>query len=485
MQDQRWEAVLGAIGLVAIAGFLAVFMNIPWEWNMFMDDISYNTWMPNIPDLGKAIGDEIAYYWRLGRFYPVKYVANLIKWRFLPNDPYVFRYFNLGVFFLSVSCCAAAVVKACGPRKLSDALPVFVFLIGASFLHKPLLEIISLNPLGETWVCLFFSLGAYCLMGKHWAPRYLLARVCFLLVALAKEPAALVFFASAARYAWLAWCQPSRRREFSIQAALDLACFGFFLVLAFHVMAQGTFTKAAYFSSTPVKQYAMDFIYKVLRYSLWISPFVLAPLFCIKGARGIFSSREPELCGALIFFGVQGCSYLVFMSTQGRVAYQEIPASISLFGFFSLLSLALFWKAQMAAPLRKYGVLLLAMFCLSYFISVSRWERFIRGIVEPTRAVKNLLSYGGKMTILVPVGELQGHIETMIKEAGIEARVIGIDRGLKGRVGELQGKIFVFEFPYYMGDLASLPEVRDMVGGWSSEADAKSYRIYRGNKEFP
>ncbi|PNA80742.1 hypothetical protein C1X74_31790, partial [Pseudomonas sp. GW460-5] len=74
------------LGIFSLLGFVVLFINIPWEWSMFMDDSLYNTWMPRVTNILPALEHEIHQYWILGRFYPVKYLANLLKWRYLPHD---------------------------------------------------------------------------------------------------------------------------------------------------------------------------------------------------------------------------------------------------------------------------------------------------------------------------------------------------------------------------------------------------------------
>lgn len=480
---EKLYSPLGVLGLMALVGFAAVFVNIPWEWSMFMDDTLYNTWMPKSENLFVAIREEVIGYWKLGRFYPVKYLANLLKWRFLPNDPYVFRYFNFGVFLLASGFSAAAAMRAVGCRLGSSSLAMFVFLLGSVFLHKPLLETISLNPLGETWVFFFFSIGSFFFFSRGVAGPWI-ARLFFLLVALSKEPAAIVFLAASAFHCFLAWREPHGRKRHLFQAAVDLAIFAFFLGLALYVMSQGSFTKGAYFSSTPWMRYARDFTYKIARYAVWASPFVLFFLLSWRRLLGLADPSQARIAGAAVFYSVMAGGYLVFMSTQGIVAYQEIPASMAIFGLFSLLVI---WLLKAGwGPAKKVSILLLVLFSVSYFISITRWERFVRGIVEPRRAVTNLLATGEEMTLLVPVGEMSGHVHTLIGQMNPRAQVFEIDAALASHKSEFKGTVYVIEFPTYMGELPAplLASAEQLAGGWDSVADAKSYRIYRGRLKF-
>jgi hypothetical protein len=476
--------LLGAIGSLLLLGFLVVFTNIPWEWSLFMDDTAYNTWMPKVEDLGAAIQKEIRSYWGLGRFYPVKYIANLIKWKYLPNDPTIFRYFNFSVFLVSSSLVAITALRIATPngKRLLPAL--FIFLLGSVFLHKPLLETISLNPIGETWVFLFFGLGSFFLFSENLVGRYFLSRLFFVLAAMSKEPAALVFFASSAHYAYFAWKTPGKRKIYTLQALIDLALFSFFLSLAIYVMMQAAFTRSTYFN-TPWLLYGRDFMYKGARYALWTSPFVAIFLLSRHSLFDVLKNGEKKLVAAIAFFSIFGFSYLVFMSTQGRVAYQEIPASMALYALFSVLTISLFWKIETAEIIRRWGAPLLVLLCVSYFISISRWERFVRGIVEPRRAVTNLLNTGLPLTMIIPVGEISGHIQIMIQELNPRAKVFEIRENMDSIKKEFVGQVYVFEFPFYMGDLGpeKLARLQASLGPWRSIVDAKSYRIYAPEME--
>lgn len=477
--------ILAVLGLISFVGFLAVFLNVPWEWNMFMDEVQTNTWMPFVPSVLDELKKEIAYFWGLGRFYPAKYLVNILKWKYLPNDPFVFRYFNFLVFFASTAAMALAALKAAGYRLGKEAAGFFIFSLGAVILHKPTLEVISLSSIGEGGASLFLALGTLCLFSGNRFLKWGVARIFFLLVALSKEPAAIVFFASACFYAVFAWREPERRRSSLANALADLLIFFSLLGLVVHVMLQGSFTKGAYFGSTPWMRYATDFIYTSARYALWTSPFLAFFLMFSGGFKRLLARENASALAASAFFLVFGLSYMAFMSTQGRAAYQTVPSSFALFGLFSLLSAWILREGGSWLLGGKRGVLLLALFACSYFISVSRWERFVRGIVEPYRAVANLLNAGGPMTLLVPVGELRGHLEVMAKAANPEALILDIDSSLPVREKDFRGKVFVLEFPYYMGELGGkLPELEEMGGGWAGVSDGGSYRIYRWKRAF-
>ena len=477
---------LGAVGLMALTAFIIVLINIPWDWSMFMDDTLYNAWMPKVDHLGAAMLSEIRQYWALGRFYPVKYLANLLKWRYLPNDPYAFRYFNFTVFVLAAGFGAAAAIRAAGATlgSFGARLSLLAFLVGAAFLHKPVLEIISLNPLGETWVCLFFAMGSYCLFSKSPWARYLGTRVFFVLVALSKEPAALAFFGSALFYATLAYVDRASARKWLLNSALDFLLFAGFLGMALAVMAQGSFTKGAYFGTTPWLLYASNFTYKLARYALWTSPFLA--LFAIAHrelAVQIFTGTRKQL-PAVLFFLSFGFAYDVFMASQGIVAYQQAPAAMGYFCLFSFLTAALAASGALDRILARHGMILLLLFCVSYGISISRWQRFVRGIVEPRQAVTNLIRTGDRFTLFIPRGEVAGHIDQMIKDAQSPSQVIQIG---EEPYPEWHGKVVVLEPTTYMGGIpaADLAKLEARVDGWASVVNARSYRILVGKKTFP
>jgi hypothetical protein len=243
-------------------------------------------------------------------------------------------------------------------------------------------------------------------------------------------------------------------------------------------------TKAAYFQTTPWLLYAHDFIYKVLRYSLWTSPFLVGFALSWRELKQFFLKGDSLQRAAFLFFFIFAAGYLTFMSTQGRTAYQETPAAIGFFGAFAVLTLALWQTGALVVLLRKFGMLLLVLFMISYFISVSRWQRFVRGIVEPRTAMVNLLKTGEELTILIPEGEIVGHLELLLKELNPRSQVLPILPDLKPEM--LHGRVIVFEFPFYMGEIPSgqLNQVRDMSGGWSSTTDNASYRMYVGKQIF-
>lgn len=491
-REKSLPSALAAIGLLALTGFAVAFANVAWDWSMFMDDTLYNTWMPGVRDVGAAFREEIKTYLALGRFYPVKYIANLLKWRYLPNDPFAFREFNFAVFLLTAAFGALAALRVCRERlrgagwSLAQAAAAFLFLVGGALLHKPLLEVISLNPLGETWVCLFFAMGAFCLFHEHWLARAVLARFFFLLVALSKEPAALAFFAAGAYGAARAFLEPRARARWAVSAAIDFSLFAFFLGTALYVMAHGTFTRNAYFLTTPWLTYAHDFVYKLLRYALWTSPFLAAFLLCRRHLARILRERDPRLLAALVFFASFGLAYDVFMASQGIVAYQQTPAAIGYFGLFSTLLAALFSDAEAGRTLARRGAVLLCLFCLSYYVSVGRWLRFVRGMVEPRKAVVNLIQTGGELSLFVPRGEVFGHVELLLKQFNPASHVFDVNDDLARVAPNLHGKVVAFEFPVYMGNLdpAALTRLEALVGGWASVSDAGTYRIYVGKKTF-
>lgn len=455
-----------------------------------MDDTLYNTWMPNVSDFRSALWAEIQQYFHLGRFYPVKYIANLLKWRYLPNDPFIFRYFNFGVFILTISfgALAALTVSRAQFAKFNRLAlgGLFIFFVGSALLHKPLLETISLNPLGETWVCFFFTLGSFFLFQKNRISSLFLSRLCFLLVALSKEPAALAFFALFVYSATRSWLEPQARKKWALNAAIDLLLFLALLTLALSVMAQGTFTKNAYFSTTPWLTYAQDLLYKLARYALWTSPFLALFMACRRELWQMLRDKHSQLLPAALFFGSFAFSYDVFMSSQGIVAYQQVPAAIGYFCLFSVITAALAASGALGEKIAKYGLPLLLLFSFSYLVSIGRWQRFVRGFVEPRKAVMNLIHSGQQITIFVPRGEILGHITELLKEHNPTSKVFQVGDKYGEQELPIVGRVFVFEFPIYMGNLPPklLAEVEEIAGGWASVSDARTYKIYRGNKLF-
>ena len=341
-----------------------------------------------------------------------------------------------------------------------------------------------LNSLGETWVCLFFAAGALCLFQeKRWLSHGL-SRFFFLLVALSKEPAALAFFAAGSYGLARAWLEPRARTRWAIQAFLDFALFAFFLGMALWVMAHGSFTKGAYFSTTPYLTYARDFAYKLARYALWTSPFVLSFALCRKELFKIALELNPKILGAAVFFAAFGFSYDIFMASQGIVAYQQTPAAMGYFGLFSLLLMVLYSSESARSRLARHGTLLLALFCMSYFISVGRWARFVRGMVEPRKAVVNMIRSGEKLSLFVPRGEVFGHVELLLKQFNPGSHVFDANDDLSRISPQIRGQVIAFEFPVYMGNLPaeSLQKMERLAEGWASVIDAGTYRIYVGKK---
>lgn len=474
------NVLLATLGLFPITAFLLIFANIPWEWNLFMDDFQYNSWMPHVTNIGDAFLKEIKTYWALGRFYPVKYLANLLKWGLLPNDPFVFRVFNLSVFGIS----AILLVKS-----LRLPLSLTIFLVGSVFFHKPLLEIIALNPLGETWVVFFLSLGVFSFTRENFISKELGSRLCFLLAYLAKEPACFIFLALASVHALSYFVNRAETQKTSIipRIFVDLSLFIGSLGLSFYVMQMGSFTKTAYFASPSYLIYLYDFLYSQLRYMIWIAPLLFVIFYGWWKQGNVFWKELPKSHFNLFWLGIIfSYLYFGFMSTQGRVAYQQVPASWGLYLAISILFahaserslLTLFSSTRLAT-------LFLLLFCFSLFISLSRWERFVRGYVEPSKFVPTLLSLsnGKKQTLVVPASELSGHLERIVAEEKLPIEVVALYGDPTKLLEKSTGEILLLEFPIYMGELPAdwIEKVRLKAGGWKKTQDFGSFRIYRGN----
>src|SRR5579863_2648346 len=87
------------LGMIMAGLFTLLSVSIHWEWNALMDEISFLRWMPTIQSIPSAFLSEVKDYSLSGRFYPVKYIFNLLRWRYTPLHPGLFHFINLLLFF--------------------------------------------------------------------------------------------------------------------------------------------------------------------------------------------------------------------------------------------------------------------------------------------------------------------------------------------------------------------------------------------------
>ena len=99
------------LGIFAIVLISIVHASIHWQWSALMDDVNYRIYMPNVGNLLQQFLKEISSYWHEGRFYPFKYLINLLKWRVLPLVPSAFHWFDFLSLLVAISLGAMAVLK--------------------------------------------------------------------------------------------------------------------------------------------------------------------------------------------------------------------------------------------------------------------------------------------------------------------------------------------------------------------------------------
>jgi hypothetical protein len=458
------------IGLAAIAPIFAIQFKTRWEWSFLMDDVAYLRWMPKVSHLLPAFLNDVKSYWSAGRFYPVKYLTNLLKWRYLPLSPSLFHGVDLVLLLMILACGSYLLME-----KRHGYVPMLAgmtFLIGLGFLQRPLLDTVALNSIAEPWVILFFVLGLS--MFPNWAWGY---RLCFLLAGLSKEPAVIVFLASGFAHLILIGKNDPNRFDKIRSAVIDVVLFiGLAVIMK---MAQN---HGSYLHDYSLWKWwnLRQFLVGGIKCTLGLLPVAL--LFILAGRGGV--SRliiERRDMSFLVLCGIFGTGYLFLAATKGIAGYLLIPASFAFFIVGGFFALSLFPRIQWTGL--RAGLFCL-LFVLSGFVTMWRYVRYIQSINESTAAMHRLLRTSQPRLILINGGEAAGLGQTLALDEGAPVKVREFDGSPSSfqPLADYHGEVVVFELTQYFGRYpqAALERTRQICGGWQRIEDENVFRLFYG-----
>jgi hypothetical protein len=441
---QFFEYFLAFLISIPFVGVIALTVLEPWQWSYLMDDIGHKAWMPQSRDLFESFFRELNMYWALGRFTPTKYFFTLVRWRFLPLDPWVFHIFNLFWLLLSI-LPICLILKQQFPIKKKSWF-FFVLPILSLPLAKPVLEVITFITIPESFVIFFFAWGLYFLDKCPW-----LARIFLILSAGAKEPASFVFFCLAMdSFLFRRW-----NKFVIVDAILFLA----FLWAAIEAMQAGPYL-ANYHLFTFSTLLSVGKSVAKLSFFMW--PLLLCTLWCsILGRKEQLSAfldaskgRLSRLC--LVYF----LCYVTLVGPRGNAGYLLIPPAFALFTFL-WFQLANVWE-------RLQKGTAMATFVFAFFImgcfNISLWRDLNRGINEPSAFLRKTIDANEQALILVNGVEAADQSRDDAKHKQSRTQIMNwSDVGISQAI-EFSGAIYVLELTRYMGAIDATELERIHVG---------------------
>lgn len=466
--------VISFCGILALVTFTLM---TRWQWSVFMDDIAYRFWMPTAPSLWDSFLKEVRDYWHTGRFYPVKYFMNLVKWRTFPDSPPFFHWFNSLIVLVSSTFGALAILNS---RQNKNRLLYLIFVIGVILAQRPLYDVVALNTIAEGWVILFFGLGLALwprdVTKPFWGLGY---RVCFALSALSKEPAvvalaaaALVQILNAAHEA-----NNSKKRLFLINAAID---FVLFLVLTFFAWkAKNAGNYLEDYSLLSVEALKSFFI-GLFKIGLGAIPLLLFLPKLKHYARDVWEhwgilSQIQILCLAF------GLADLFLSAARNTAGYLLVPASFSLQIFASGLFLDLL--PQLSLKLKKIFSM---SFAICLLIAFLRFVRFSDAINGPNEALRDLALSAKPRMIIINHGEAVADAKLMVRLDKLPI-TLGTTEIIKPLdAASFDGDVFLLELSAYHGRIPNqtITSYESALGGWKSIIDRGTYRVFFGRKVF-
>jgi hypothetical protein len=442
---QELTAVLGKFGFAFLLGAV---LSTPWTWNLMMDDISYGVWGSRVPSVLTEFINQFRFNMDFGRFYPVKYFVNILKWTYLPRSPLIFHLINFALLSAIMALLAARLKSS------------WFWLISLAAVFKPLLEIVSFNPIAEGWVCLFAAWAWTARKNVFWA--FSLA----LLTALSKEPGVLIFFAFSAYFLAVdgkkAW-----------KSSVGFFVTGIALIIFIvHVKDSGIYLQG--YSVLSI-QGIRDFAYSLARMGLGTLPF----LFVFStGFRRIQLSRD--LVASLVFWSVFGLGYLYLVSPRGTGPYLQPPAALSIV----MICVLIFENGFMdVLPTRKQTVAFVLLFLLSFGIGFGRWIYYVRGINASSEAFYSLAENPVPNLILINGEEAVSQGQIVLNEFHSLSKVFELnDQGIE-EAARFDGVVVLLELTRYFPAAPSdkTKKLERVVGGWDRIVDHGSYRLYFKN----
>jgi len=469
--SNSWFKLLAVGGIIALAGLVLVLIASPCGWSFLMDDVTFLHWMPQANDVLQSWRQAFGTYWDQGRFFPLTFLINILKWRFLPLDPAFFRVVNTALLLAGVGLGSWRIVRAM--PEAASKWPALLFLLGFAALHRPLLDIAAINSISEGWVVLFFAAGMLAI-DRH----PILYRLAFLACAMSKEPAILAFFASGVyqllRGRGIGVSSKSgdthgQDGHATISGCVDLAIFATLAVLMAKAKSSGPYLEHySLFGMANIKRFAIGLV----KCSIGLIPVAILFFGAPKGIlRKVLTDDTTILCALF------GLPYLYLAASWNVTGYLLIPATFCVFIIGGVAILELSKNEQL---MQRVPFAFLAAFALILCVSLYRFDRTIRSIHEPLIALKALFSSPTPQLVILQGEEevLQGNI--IVKESGANVTLKQYNPDNMDGIADFPGDVVLLEATSYFGRLpdAQIEAIGAKAGGWTQRVDGDVYRLF-------
>lgn len=429
-----------------------------------MDEAHYANWMPQVSSFFEGLQAEFVKYLNAGRLTLLKALLNLLKFKYLPLSPALFRWICftqlLAVAFWSMK---ALVPPASSVKTLTFRFDLFLLTVGILLLQRPTWDVVALVAIPEQYVLVFLSLGALLFFRGN-----SLYRVCFTFAVLNKEPSVVAFFASAA-----VWAFGSKRNFRS--AAIDVLIGLFWVVTARKLMLAGTYFGDHY------QLLSFATVQNGLRALTKVAIGTLPLIFLVR--RRI----EPDELNRALFFFVLGAGYLFLVIAYASAGYLLIPAAWAIqMGVLSLVGLPKIsnaenrpeWKIRLATIL----------FLMVAIVTFYRYQRFVHSFNDSTRYLEALTLRKEPLLILTYAPEVPPAIQIYSRQANTDVRSKNpseLTADDREKIVNRQLDLYFIEFVTYDGPLS--PEQRNslqqLVDHWDDIEDHNTYRVYIRNAQ--
>ncbi|MGD0093364.1 MAG: hypothetical protein ABSE73_25905 [Planctomycetota bacterium] len=462
-------ALLAAYGVLCLTVFCVLLLAARWEWSLFMDDVSHISWMPRSTDLLGDFRRECETYWQQGRFYPVKFLACLLKYHFLPADPLAFRIFNFGVLAAAAALGAAAIRQH--NRHVAAGVSL-LFLLGLALSQRALPIVVLQSSLGEGWVILFFAAGLACRLR-----RPVLSRLFFLLCALSKEPAVTVFLASAVCEWWAARQAPAERVRRRVACVFDVAAFALLLAIVLWAKSSGTYLES--YSLFTVSSAAAAGVAMAKCSIILLPPLaVLAVLWRQSGAGEVRRALRQWLASDLVRLCLLfGLAYMYLAAARAPVSYLLIPPA------FCMMLVSGYGILEMAPVLERGRIALwtlLAGLCVCLGLSLYYFQIHAASLNESMGALQTLFCTPSPRLVLFRHEEAfaQAQLAADAAHAPVTARQLSLQD--LDAVAAFRGDVVLFDAATACGPCApqDVEALRQKLGGWTRVVDRGVYRLY-------
>lgn len=424
-----------------------------------IDDISYGAYLPHMKSVWSGLRAEVHSYMGYGRFYPVKYLMNILKWRFLPLSPGIFHAFNFTVLLASLAMASIAAL----PKTVRSA-SLILFCIGTGFLQRPLLDAIALNTIGESWVILFLAIGL-----AFYPARAGLYRLFFLLAALSKEPAVVAFAASAAVHGM---------RKDRKACMIDGALFVGLLLAIKYIQSHGSYLASYSFLS---RSAAVGFAMGAMKCLIGIVPLLIPYVWnAVLRRSGKVPAEDAQLA---VWAGIFAVLYIALVAPRGTAGYLLMPAAFALYVAAVRIGVRSLLDARVTRPL---VVVFGLCWCACLALSTYRYWIFTRSINEPSRRFNELIDVRHPRLILLNGEEAIIQGRKLVQSKGTPVAVQNVLGG-EMWAAKAPGDTVVLEFSKYFSPIEAgqLSRIEAAAGGWSKIDAEKTYRVLYAKRGMP